>query len=259
MLKAKPAGPVVHLIPVRFDLASATVTLDYSTAALKPGDRVVWEFLGLPTGWSPWIEFRSGDTDRSFLGPFAALAQSATSLIGTCREEPDLVGKEFPYRISVQKGIGVGWESGMTVVNSSAGLLQINAADTGSGHRFTVRPSGDKLSVSPRKVTLGYGDTIEWVFEHIEGDPRTWRPMVNFIRYSGEGKVPNDYLGPFTVLETAAGLVRGMGNCHVGGVYHFQVSVVKVSTGEILWINSGDPVIDNRGGSPIEPPPTGGG
>jgi PBP1b-binding outer membrane lipoprotein LpoB len=47
-----------------------------------------------------------------------------------------------------------------------------------------------------------------------------------------------------------------MGNSRVNGEYSFQVSVVKVGTGEILWMSSGDPVIDNRGG--VVDPPGGG-
>jgi plastocyanin len=253
-----PAGPVVHLIPVTFDLSSATVTLEYNTVALKPGDRVVWELFGLPGGWSPWIEFRSEAND-SFLGPFAGLTQTSSSLWGTCREEPDLVGTVFTYRISVQKGVGVGWESGMTVINSSAGTLAVRSTNAGTSHRFTVTPSETDplaLSVSPNAVTVQLGDSVEWVFEGIEDDVKTWRPILNFTQYTGEGEVPNDYLGPFTGLETAISRVRGIGNTRVDGFYHFQVSVVKVDSGEILWISSGDPVVDNRGG--VVDPPGGG-
>ena len=262
MSENQPVGPIVHLIPVTFDPANATVTLEYFNSALKPGDRVVWEFFGLPTGWSPWIEFRSEETGGSFLGPFADLTQTSASLWGTCREEDGLVGKIFFYRISVQKGIGTGWESGMTVVNSSAGTLEIRSDDAGTARQFTVTPSAEDplaLSVSPNEVTLELGDTVEWMFEGIQGDVKRWRPVINFTHYEEvQGEVPNDYLGPFTGLETAVAQVRGIGNTRVNGRYHFQVSVVEVGTGEVVWKSSGDPVIDNRGGSPIEPPTTGG-
>lgn len=256
-------GPVVHLIPVTFDLSNATVTLEYSNTILKPGDRVVWELFGLPTGWSPWIEFRSEEAGGSFLGPFADLTQTSASLWGACREEPGLAGKRFFYRISVQKGIGLGWESGISVVNSSAGTLEIRSDDLGTAHRFTVTPSAEDhrvLSVSPNAVRVELGDTVEWVFEGFQGAVETWRPVINFTHSKGvQGEVPNDYLGPFTGLETGVARVRGIGNTRVDGFYHFQVSVVKVGTGEILRISSGDPVVDNRGGAPIDPPPTGGG
>jgi len=262
MSNEQPAGPVDHLISVTCDLASSTITLGYSTVYIKPGDRVAWEFFGLPTGWSPWIEFRSETAVVSFLGPFTGLTQSSASLWGWCRNDPDLVGKDFTYRISIQKGVGAGWTSGTTVINSSAALLTIRSVDSGTGHKFTVSPSDEgplALSVSPAGVIIQPGDTIEWIFEGIQGDVSAWRPIVDFVHYDGKGAVPNDYLGPFTGLETAVARVRGMGNTRVDGIYHFQVSVVKVGTGEILWISSGDPVIDNRGGSPIEPPSTGGG
>ncbi|HSS75468.1 MAG TPA: hypothetical protein VLV54_01870, partial [Thermoanaerobaculia bacterium] len=152
MSENRPVGPVTHLIPVRFDVANVTVTLEDSNTILKPGDRVVWELFGLPAGWSPWIEFRSEAAGGSFLGPFAGLTQTSASLWGTCREEPDLEGTSFSYRISVQKGIGLGWENGMTMVNSSAGTLEIRSGDLGRVHLFTVTPSAEEpraLSVSP--------------------------------------------------------------------------------------------------------------
>jgi plastocyanin len=263
MSENQPVGPVVHLIPVTFEPATASVTLEYETTALKPGDRVVWEFFGLPTGWSPWIEFRSEANGGSFLGPFADLTQTSASLWGTCREDLALVGKTFSYRISVQKGIGVGWESGITVVNSSAGTLKIRSDDAGTPHQFTVTRGQDPmgLTVTPNGVTLYLGDTVEWIFENVqddEGDVNTWRPVVNFTHSKEvKGEVPNEYLGPFTALETEVARVHGMGNTRVDGFYHFQVSVVQVSTGQVLRFSSGDPVIDNRG-SVIEPPPTGG-
>ncbi|HSS78066.1 MAG TPA: hypothetical protein VLV54_15155, partial [Thermoanaerobaculia bacterium] len=108
--------------------------------------------------------------------------------------------------------------------------------------------------VSPNAVTVKLGDTVEWVFEGIQDDVETWLPVINFTHTQDvKGEVPNDYLGPFTGLETVIAQVRGVGNTRVDGFYHFQVSVVKVGTGEILWISSGDPVIDNRGGG-IDPP-----
>ncbi len=261
MSETQPVGPVVHLIPVTFEPANATVTLEYINTTLKPGDRVVWEFFGLSTGWSPWIEFRSEGDGGSFLGPFTDLTQTSASLWGTCREDPALAGKTFSYRISVQKGIGLGWQSGVTVVNSSAGTLAISSDDAGTPHRFTVTPSEEPLtlSVSPNEVTLKLGDTVEWVFEGIHEDVNTWRPVITFTHHQDvKGEVPNDYFGPFTSLETSVSRVGGIGNTRVDGFYHFQVSVVKVGSGEILRISSGDPVIDNRG-SVVEPPTTGGG
>lgn len=252
MSEKLPAGPVTHLIPVTFDLATVTVTLEHSNTILKPGDRVVWEIFGLPAGWAPWIEFRSGEAAGSFLGPFDGLTQTSSSIWGTCREDSALAGQRLAYRISVQKGTGVGWESGMTMVNSSAGTLEIRADDHGTSHRFTVTPSLEEpraLSVSPDKVTVNPGDTVEWVFEDVRDDLEEWRPVIFFTHSSDvRGEVPNDSLGPFTGLETAVAQVRGIGNTRVDGSYHFQVAGVKAGTGEILWISSGDPVIDNRGG-----------
>ena len=260
MSEKPPAGPVTHLIPATFDLATVTITLEHSTTILKPGDRVVWEIAGLPAGWAPWIELRSGEAAGSFLGPFASLTQTSSSVWGACREDSALAGTRLEYRISVQKGIGVGWKSGMTTVNSSAGTLEIRSDDHGTSHQFTVTQSAEDpraLSVSPDKVTLNPGDTVEWVFEDVRDDLEAWRPIVFFTHSCDlKGEVPNDSLGPFTGLETAVAQVRGIGNTRVDGSYHFQVAGVKAGTGEILWISSSDPVIDNRGGV-IDPPPGG--
>jgi hypothetical protein len=53
-----------------------------------------------------------------------------------------------------------------------------------------------------------------------------------------------------------AGRVTGLGNSGVTGHYHFAVSVISVSSGEVRWVNSSDPVIDNQG--PIWDPVSGG-
>jgi|SRR3954471_7339191 len=252
-----PAGPVEHLITVQCDVTSSTLTLVQPSMGLKLGDRVVWQFFGMPDGWSPWITFRPRENGTEFLGPFTALTQSAAALWGECRMDSTLVGQTIGYRVSIQKGVGAGWEQGEAVISSAAGILEIGPEDHGTLQTFTVTPSDTEdltLTVSPIGVIIQPGDTVEWVFQGIKAEPSTWRPVVSFTRYDGKGEVPNDYLGPFDSLTTGVERIRGMGNSRVPGTYYFKVSVVRLSNGEILWIGSDDPAIDNRGG--VTDPPT---
>jgi hypothetical protein len=258
MTTDQPAGPIEHLITVQYDPVSSTLDLQQRSTGAKLGDIVVWQFFGMPDGWFPWIEFRPQEEGTPFLGPFTGLTQSAAALWGEVRDDSSLMKKTMVYRVSIQKGTGAGWGEGAAVVNSAAGLLTISSEDQGTVHTFTVTPSDlDRvLKVSPIGVIIQPGDTVEWNFQEIPAAPDTWRPMVNFTRYDGKGQVPNDYLGPFAALTTGADRVRGAGNNRVPGTYYFEVSVVRLSDGAILWLGSGDPAIDNRGGVTD---PTGGG
>ena len=96
-------GPIDHLIPVIFDPATVSLTLPFDSVAVRPGDRVLWRFEGVPPGWSPWIEFRSG-TGSSFTGPFTSLAQGATEVWGPLADE--LPTGLISYRALLQQGFG---------------------------------------------------------------------------------------------------------------------------------------------------------
>jgi hypothetical protein len=256
MADEQTAGPVEHLITVQCDSTSSTLTLQEPSVALKLGDRVVWQFFGMPDGWSPWIELRSQESGTQFLGPFTGLTQSAAALWGEVRMDDCLVGQTVVYRVSIQRGIGSGWDQGEATVRSAAGALTINPEDHGTLQTFTVEPDGDHtLKVSPIGVIIQPCDTVEWVFQGV-ADPSSWRPVVSFDHYDGRGDVPNAYLGPFSSLATGGDRIRGTGNNQVAGIYHFKVSVIRISDGAILWMGSSDPAIDNRGGV-VDP--TGGG
>ena len=258
MADEQPAGLVEHLITVQCDAASSTLTLLQPALALKLGDRVVWQFFGMPDGWSPWIEFQLQKGATQFLGPFMNLTQSAAAVWAECTQDPDFVGQTVLYRVSIQKGIGTGWDEGGATIASAAGTLAINSEDHGTLQVFTVTPDTDRsLKVHPIGVIIQPGDTVEWDFTAIQDEPDAWRPVVTFGRFDCEGDVPNDYLGPFSSLTTGVDRIRGMGNNRVPGTYHFRVSVIRVSNGEVLWMGSSDPAIDNRGGV-TDPPPSGG-
>jgi hypothetical protein len=248
MAHEQTAGLIEHLIPVQCDLASSTLELTIPAVGIKPGDRVVWQFFGLPESWNPWIQFQP-HTD--FLGPFTSLTQSGTAVWGTVSEERTL-DAPLVYRAVIQRGQGTAWETGAASIHSSAGTLAFTPAEIGTVQRFTVTRQGDGLHVSPLGVIITAVDTVEWDFAPLDGaippDVDAWRPLVAFHHYDGTGEIQGLYLGPFTSLTTASRRVRGMGNNHVSGTYYFQVAAVRVSDGSVIWISSPDPAIDNRGG-----------
>jgi hypothetical protein len=249
MADAQSTGPIDHLIPVEYDAASSTLTLSLSQVGIKPGDRVIWEFRGLPAGWTPWIEFRP---DAGFLGPLEDLTQSANAVWGVCKADQPASSDGLAYRASARRGTGTAWETGSAAIYSNAGRLIIGPVETGTARQFTITRSGASLSVTPEGVDIWAGDIVEWVFENIDAGADPWRPRVDFHQYDGEGKVEDLYLGPFTSLTTSMDRVRGMGNNYVKGTYYFQVSAVRVTDGSVLWISSPDPAIDNRG-SVVDP------
>lgn len=252
--KPAPAGNVVHLIPVQCDLTSSTLDLTLPAVAIKPGDWVLWQFFGLSSNWTPWIEFQA---PSRFLGPFTGLTQGGGAVWGKCSDE-QLLGAPgaFAYRAIVRKGEGTAWENGAAVINSRGGRLQLEAPEAGTSQRFTITQNGDALSVSPIGVMIRASDTVEWVFENIREDLEAWRPQVSFHHYDGSGQVSNLSLGPFTSLTIGPDQVSGGGNNGVNGTYYFRVSIVRLSDGSILSVSSDDPAIDNRGGVGD---PTGGG
>ena len=242
------AGPVDHLVPVECDFTSYNLSVPARVAA-KPGDLVVWSFHGIPDGWSPWIQFMPSPgqgSDANFLGPFNDLSQSATAVWGICNAVTAVT--EFSYRAMVQKGIGLGSDSCYATLSSALVTLSVLPATTGKKQTFQVTlpdPSG-LLQVEPPGVFIHPGDIVEWDFSQIP-NAAVWRPRISFDRYDGTGTVTNLMLGPFTSLVSEATRVTGMGNNGISGNYSFQVAAVQVDSGQILWISSDDPVIDNRG------------
>lgn len=240
-----PAGAISHLILVDFETARFTLTVLHPSVAIRPGDSVLWRFSGLPEGWSPWIEFR--DADSIFLGPFESLSQGAGEIWGTCRAA--LVPGPIHYRAFAQRGMGGSQDGALSLAASKTVELSVHAQDEGSTKTFVVDfdATGEKLVVIPESLVYDTLDVIEWEFRNIPGLPGEYRPRVDFFEYDGNTPSPNPLLGPFTSLTYHADRVAGMGNGGFQGRYHFEVSLVRIATGEVVWVGSGDPVIDNRG------------
>lgn len=243
-------GAVTHLIQVQYDPSTLSLAVLRSRMSLNPGDTVVWNFLGIPTGWTPWIEFRKVG-NNSFVGPLNGLTQAAGGIWGVCRSS-GWTGTEpisFEYRAVMQTGFAAGWDTEGSMVWSAPAYLVIQPTAIGNELAFEVNQTDTSLDVQPPHQILEPGDTIVWQFPSgLPGGVDAWRPRIKFPLYEGEGTIPNEQLGPFTALAVLPGQIRGMGNNGVAGLYHFEVALVSVATGEIGWMSSGDPVVDNRGG-----------
>lgn len=246
-----PAGAATHVIPIHFDDTTHALTVGHSGVLARPGDTIVWAFANAPVGYVPWIEFRPTETGGSF-GPLASLNRSESATWGTCSaDQPEGV---YLYRAVLQKGHLRAWENEGSSYWSRTNTVEILSPGSGQQKTFTVsfdNSSGtQKLVVSPDVLHVENIDTVLWSYPP---DSAGWLPRVTFFQYDGDGVVPNLQLGPFTTLTTSTGEVRGTGSTGVKGVYHFEVALVSGTTGEVSWVNSGDPVIDNRGGV-VAPP-----
>ncbi len=245
-------GSVTHLIEVQCDPSTLTMTVSLPRISLNPGDTVVWSFLGIPEGWTPWIEFRRSG-DNSFVGPLGGLTQTPGGIWGVCRTAgwEGTAPIPFEYRAMMQRGFAAGWDTQGSLVWSSPAHLDVLPGAIGQELLYEVKVDpalSNQLIVEPQLQIQNPGDVIVWHFpSDLDGGMEAWRPRIKFNRYEGTGVVPNQQLGPFAALTVLPGKLRGTGNSGVAGLYHFEVALVSVSTGEIGWLSSGDPVIDNRG------------
>jgi hypothetical protein len=236
--------PVTHVIPIHFDEPTHALNILREGIAIKPGDTVVWTFANAPAGYTPWVQFRNEDGSSSLFGPLASLHQTGSAVWGTCPEEQ--APGAFSYRAVLQKGHLRAWDHDGSSLWSRTSGLAVVPPTTGEERGFTVTMDAatQKLTVSPEYLEIRGQDTVLWSFPP---EAAGWLPRVTFFQYQGDGVVPNAQLGPFTSLITQPGEVRGTGNTDVQGLYYFEVALVAVGTGELAWVNSSDPVVDNRG------------
>lgn len=243
---ASDSQPLLHSLDVHCSLAEGSVRLELPRLAIKPGDRVFWNFRGVPEDWVPWIVFV--EPEAGFLGPFESLTQGGGGLLGLVR--PELPVGSFSYRVLIQKGLGVGEDSETATLTSRVSHLDVATPDWGELRSFDVRAvekdGRHTLEILPLGHRFEPGDWVEWRFDLslLQGP---WRPRISFQRYLGEDETPNLFLGPFTSVYYATDRVIGMGNNRIPGLYFFIVSVTSIQTGEVRWVSSGDPAIDSRG------------
>lgn len=244
------AEPVSHIIPVRFEEATHSLNVLRDPVTVRAGDTLVWTFFGAPAGYVPWIQFRPAPDVGGPFGPMASLHQTEAAVWGTCGTE--LTPATFSYRAVLQKGHVRAWENDGSSIWSRMSTVAILPAAAGEEKAFTISPdttdgAQKQLLVSPQILELKGADTVVWNFENLPPGTPGWLPRVTFFRYEGQGQVPHTQLGPFTSLITDSQSVRGTGNTDVQGLYFFEVALVSLATGEATWVNSEDPVVDNRG------------
>lgn len=241
------AEPVSHIIPVRFDEATYTLNVVRDPVTVRAGDTLVWSFFGAPTGYVPWIQFRPAPDAGGPFGPMGSLHQTEAAVWGTCGSE--LTPASFSYRAVLQKGHLRAWENDGSSIWSRMSTVTILPSAAGQEKTFTIKLDSSegeqKLLVEPQILELRGADTVSWDFETLP--PGGWLPRVTFFRYEGQGQVKQPQLGPFTSLIIENQRVRGTGNTDVQGLYFFEVALVSLATGEAAWVNSKDPVVDNRG------------
>jgi hypothetical protein len=108
------------------------------------------------------------------------------------------------------------------------------------------------LVVEPESQKLRTGQVVVWDFDAScfpDGRPQNWQSSVLFTRFEGLAvKRPDLAYGPCEMISTSPGRVVGSGNNEVVGFYHFQVLVVSLEHGDVVYAGSGDPSVDNRDG-----------
>lgn len=254
------AAGLEYLIPVVFDPVQHSLTIQHLSLLIRPGDRLMWDFIDIPAGWAPWIQFKPDGGPRAFLGPFSSLTQLGNGIWAAVASNAPQ--GSFTYRASIQKGLGLDWQTGSSALSSSQAAITVHSDPVPEPARFRVSPldgEQDKLKVEPLTQSLQSGQSVIWTFEGFTGDPalwEQWRPRIDFGSYEGEGDIALQTLGPFTCLQFQEAQVTGLGNIGVLGNFHFEVSLVSITSGEIRWVNSGDPMIDNQG--PVWDPVSGG-
>lgn len=246
-----PPGPVTHMFEVEVDLERFDIGLGKRSLVVRPGDTVVWQFRGLPKDWTPWISIdRDGPVGSVIepFGPFASISQAVSTVLAVVRS--DLENDEtYSYRPAVQRGLAVPDAVLAQIVGNPASVT-ISAENPGCQWVFEVTLDRDAgtLNVQPDRIERQPGDTVLFDFSKVPDAKNLLRPRVSFKRYSGDGTPPNAFFGPFSSLVTTAEprTILGQGNSMVAGAYIFEVAMIAKSSGEVRWLASVDPTVDNE-------------
>lgn len=238
-----------YVVRVTCDLAQGALTLDRPIVQLNPGDGVLWSFQGVPSGFTPFIEFLHAGGSTTPLGPFGAVRLTSAVVVG---EEAGAAGT-YTYRVLIARGFSDPWQEPAALL-ASAGATLICSEQALEPVTITVsqQSEGGPLVVDPVAVVYGGDQAVVWSFDSL--NMAGLFPRVRFSRFdpaAGAGSLENLHFGPFRSLYTVSrpdfvGVV-GAGNNNVLGTYYYEVAAVEAASGRVLWVNSGDPGIDNRG------------
>ncbi len=250
-----PPGPVTHMFEVDVDLERFDIQVAEPDFVVQPGDTVVWQFRGLPKDWTPWISMDEAGPVGSVIepfGPFASISQAASTVLAVVRADLD-TDQTCSYRAAVQRGLAVPGTVLAQLVSQPASVT-VSKESPGCQWVFEVTLDRDAgtLNVQPDQIVRKPGDTVLFDFSHVPDEGDLLRPRVSFKHYTGGGTPPNTFFGPFSSLVTTAEprTILGQGNSMVAGNYSFEVAMIAKASGEVRWVASVDPAVDNEG-----PPP----
>lgn len=247
-------------VQVVFDPESFELKASPETLRLLPGSLVLWELSGVPAGFYPWIQFEA-DGELGF-GPFPAISRLSQTLLGQLPLDT-IAGAQHNYRLLLRARTGVTAQAGHAAVWSRQLSLSVLASSEGATLKttapplITVRLEGKSLVVEPETLTLTSSSEVmvPFVFDPniLADDLGALEPRIEFVDYTPVGQHPQKSppLGPFTSLIFDGTRIWGSGDAGRRGRYSYLASVLRRSTGELVWASSTDPVIDDQ----REPPP----
>lgn len=244
-------------VMVEFDPESFELRVFPETLLLIPGSLILWEFSSVPAGFYPWIQFET-ENDTNF-GPFPTVSRLSQTLLGQVPKR--VVAGLHHYRLLLRSRIGITAQAGHAAVWSQR--LTMNLLAPAAENQLTmpptvtVKPEGNNLVVSPEILTLTSASEVmvAFVFDpHILSDDLgPLEPRIEFLDFTpvGQHLQKSPPLGPFSSLIFDGTRLWGSGDAGRRGHYSYMASVLRRSTGELVWASSTDPVIDDQ----REPPP----
>lgn len=256
---SRPADQVVR---VDFDRDRLRLTLAPAHIRVRPGDRIIWLFNGIPGGFFPWIRFLPAGGEESGRGPqpVESVFQNASGLWGTATGAPGTYG----YRATIQARFSADREDEPGSFSTAPAQLEVLSAEAQVGglHVVRIRRRADgRLAADPECVCLHEGDQVEWRFDArvLEDSLGPLKPRVLFTAYNAaaESVLPGGAvdlpLGPFTTIACTPGhgneaTVTATGYAaNAPGSYSYRVFAFRDSDGQIVWASSPDPTIDDEG------------
>lgn len=247
-------------VQVEFDPVSFELRVFPEVLQLLPGSLVMWEFSGVPAGFYPWIQFEAdGEAGASF-GPFPTLSRLSQTLLG--QVPVDAVSASHHYRLLLRSRTGITTQAGHAAVWSRRASLSLLTPTTESRRdaappAIAVGVEGNTLVVQPETLTLSSATDVMVVFVFdpriLSDDLGPLEPRIEFVDYTPKGQHPQKSppLGPFTSLIFDGSRLWGSGDAGHRGRFSYLATVLRRSTGELVWASSTDPVIDDQ----REPPP----
>lgn len=244
------ANPLVHAVRVDAKLDEHLLRVYPERLVVRPGDSILWQFSGLRRPWSPVVAL-SPTGEGNFLGPFTGFTNLPSGVLAPVAG--DAADGAYAYRAQLQ--LFRGEAEARAFLMGPTSTVVVNRNLTGENHVIDVGLGIDPetgqeiLTLSRDVIGFSRGDSVVWrfseeIFAGSSGlDPL---PRVTFVGYQGDGSIENLRTGPFNCLTYGPRQVTGTSPNGVPGTYHYRVAMVEAVGGEIRWLSSGDPAVDER-------------